>query len=206
MRTATCCVVMMLLLVGGVMAQGTFVSGVTDGFSVPTAYTAEPGHAAIGLWGVGRGDDRFGYCVDFGLPGAIEAFACGVLDDGDLQHNRLGVKVAFLDQRGVRMAAFLYDIRSGVSPKPGVVMTYQQPDGPFGISLAGWHHNDDGMQGGVAATCLLNAHVAISAEYSSTDKLAGGLIMSYGGFSGLVYRLDAYDDWFVSVNHGLFTW
>jgi hypothetical protein len=196
----------LLFACGQALAQGSFVSSATDGFSVPTAYTAGPGQVTLGLWTVREGDDRSGYCVDVGVRGAMEVFVCGVLDDGDLQHNRLGVKRAFLDQHGLRMAAFVYDIRGGVAPKPGVVMTYQQPDGPIGISLAAWHHNDDGMQGGAAATYALTGHVSLAAEYSSTDKLAGGLLLSYGRFSGLAYWLDAYDDLFLSLNDNVFTW
>lgn len=209
LSVASCVVVLVFVSCVTALAQGSMVSSATDGFSVPTAAVTGNGTITGGVFTVTKGEDRTGYSLTFGVSDDVDVFVNGVFGSFiDSDHERLGAKWRFTPDSvaslGIQLAAFCYDVRSGVDVKPGLVATWT---GPAGLSLnaAGWYQ-DDRMTGGVSALCPIAEGINLSGEYSENDGLAVGFIGSYYNVSGLVYWLERYDDVFISANYIVISW
>ena len=125
---------MIVLACATAFSQGSIVSSATDGFAVPTAATSGLGNVTVGLFTVTDGDDKSGYSLTVGVSDEIDVFIDGVFD-GFIRsdHERIGAKWQFMPasiaDRGVQLAAFCYDVRNGVNPKPGLAATWTGPNG-----------------------------------------------------------------------------
>lgn len=194
---------------GSAFSQGSMVSSATDGFAVPSALTTGEGTVTVGVYSVTKGDDKTGTSLTVGVTDRIDMFANGVV--GGLvhtDHNRLGAKWRFtpkvIGDRGVQLSAFCFDVRSGVTPKPGMSATWTGPRG-LTLTAAGWHQ-DGSITGGASALYPVSREVSLYAEYSENDGLATGVMAASGHVNGLVYWLDRYDDVFVSANYVVAAW